>query len=88
MKKLLALASLALALTSCVSVSGTRNADGSITIASHRLFWASEGIDFQTTVATNGVLAASLKVAKSSTDATSIGAVFTGLQALGVSAAK
>jgi hypothetical protein len=72
----------------CVQVSGTRKtADGSsLTISTTRFLWSSEGIDFSTSVSTNAILDAKLKVAKSSTDATSIKEVFTGLKDLGMMA--
>lgn len=70
----------------CCSVEGTRSADGSLSIRSTRVFWASEGIDFSLTD-TNRITT-SLKVQKSSTDSTAIANVFTGLQNLGITAAK
>lgn len=88
MKKYIIIALASLACAGCVQVSGTRTADGTITISTHRFFWASEGIDFATSVKTNGLLTANLKVSKSSTDTASIAAVFTGMKELGVSAAK
>jgi len=75
-----------LATAGCSTIVGTRDADGKLTIASHRFFWTSEGIAFSLTD-TNG-LTTSLAVAKSSTDTSAINAVFTGLQAIGVQAVK
>ena len=87
MKRILLLTPL-LALCGCVQVSGTyRTPEGGLlTVNTHRCFWQSEGIAFTASTGTNG-LAASLSVQKSSTDATSIANVFSGLQGLGVSLA-
>jgi hypothetical protein len=77
---------LALLLCGCSTIVGTRTKDGDLTLTSHRFLWASEGISFSLSD-TNG-LTTSLKVQKSSSDATSIDAVFNGMERLGVKAAK
>jgi hypothetical protein len=83
--KLLALLLLATLLSGCAFVKGTRGSDGTLSISSQRLLWASEGIDFSVTESNR--LTATLKVQKSSPDAQSIHEVFTGVGAIMGSAA-
>lgn len=68
---------LLLALCGCVQVSGTRKANGDLSINTHRFFWQSEGISF-TLKDTNG-LAVTLSVQKSSVDSTALSAVAEGV---------
>ncbi|HRV30747.1 MAG TPA: hypothetical protein P5169_03480 [Kiritimatiellia bacterium] len=82
----IAVVTAALATAGCAMIEGTRSPDGSLTVSSRRFLWSSEGISFGLRD-TNG-FQTTLAVQKSSTDATAINAVFSGLQALGVSAAK
>ena len=77
MKKLIIL--IPLILSGCVQVSGTRKPDGTLSINTHRFFWASEGISFTTSSGSNGNFITSLSVQKSSVDAAAIGAVAQGV---------
>ena len=87
MKNIIAILAL-LALTGCVQVSGTRAPDGTLTVNTHRFFWASEGIAFTLTEATNKTLSATLSVQKSSVDAAALQAVAQGVAAGMVQGAK
>jgi hypothetical protein len=75
----LALATAALGLAGCSSISGTRELpDGSrLRISANRLFWASEGVE--TTVADTNGLRFTLSVQKSSVDSAALSAVAAGV---------
>jgi hypothetical protein len=75
--KAVVIGGLALLLTGCVQVTGTRSADGALSINTHRFFWASEGISFTLANSTNGVMSTTLTVQKSSVDAAAITAMAT-----------
>jgi hypothetical protein len=65
------------ALPGCSAISGTRKPDGTLTITSHRLLWASEAIDFS--VADTNAFKTTLKVQKSNADAQALGAIAEGV---------
>lgn len=69
-------AAFVLTLSGCVQVSGTKTADGSLKVSTHRFFWASEGIDFS--VKDEKGFSTGLKVSKSTVDAAAISAVAEG----------
>lgn len=86
MKRTIALAAVALVLNGCAFIEGTRYVDGTMTVRSSRLLWASEGIDFGVTD-TNG-FTTHLKVERSNPDAQAIGAVAEGAARGAVQGAK
>ena len=73
-------------LTGCVQVSGSRKPDGTLSITSHRFFWASQGINF-TVGDTNG-LKVLLQVNTSTVDSAALQAIAQGVAAGVVQGAK
>ena len=72
-KTLITVCVLTLLSVGCVQVSGTKSANGTLKVNTHRMLWASQDINFQ--VKDEKGFTTSLQVKSSTTDSAALGAV-------------